>query len=172
MTRRKRAGEYAPDNIDERGEYIVGKNRPPEAGRFRASDGRKRGRRAKGTRNLATDLREELESMLTVNVGGQQKRVSRQRAVVMRLADNASRGQNRAIDLLLAYQQRVVEPFLAEEAHKGAESGMPDMSGLTVLELRAMEYLLCKLENLPYLGEPPIIVEAGVPKRPIDTEGQ
>ena len=50
MADRKRGRDHAPDNVDAKGDYVVGKNRPPESGKFRAGDGRPRGQRKKGTR--------------------------------------------------------------------------------------------------------------------------
>jgi len=146
MTRRKRPGEYALDNVDQQGRYIVGKNRPPESGKFKAGDGRKRGRRKQGTRNLATDLRDELDSTLTVTMGGEQKRMSRQRAIVTRLADNACRGQNAAIDLVLRYQQRLVEPLLSREMQPLSHQ---DLECLSVFELQILLFLSNKINGLP-----------------------
>jgi len=146
MTRRKRPGEYVPGNVDAHGGYIVGRNRPPEGGKFKAGAGRKRGRRKRGTHNLATDLRDELDSTLTVTMGGVQKRMSRQRAIVTRLADNACRGQNAAIDLVLRYQQRLVEPLLA----RGMQPlGPQDLECLSVFELQVLLFLTKKIEGQP-----------------------
>lgn len=146
MTRRKRPGEYAPGNVDAHGGYIVGRNRPPDGGKFKAGDGRKRGRRKQGTRNLATDLRDELDSTLTVTMGGEQKRMSRQRAIVTRLADNACRGQNAAIDLVMRYQQRLVEPLLSREMQPLSQQ---DLACLTEFELQILLFLSNKIKGLP-----------------------
>jgi hypothetical protein len=159
MTKRRVSPDYAPDNVNELGEYIVGKNRPPENGKFRAGDGRPRGQRKTGTRNLATDLREVLETKMAVSVGAKKAKVSRQLAMLMRLSDNACRGSNPAIALTMEYQQRIVEPVLAKELKKAEEISKPDYSKLTLVEMRALEYLLCKAEDRPYNGTPPTIVD-------------
>lgn len=57
-------GPYKSGNTNEDGSYKVGKNKPPEHGMFRAGDGRPRGRRKKGTKNLATDLAKSLTARL------------------------------------------------------------------------------------------------------------
>ena len=145
MTERPR-GKYAPENTDDNGDYKVGKNRPPQNNRFEVGDGRPRGKRKKGTRNLATDLRAELDAKVTVTVGGKQTKVSRQRSIVMRMADNASRGQNPAIALTLDYQQRLVEPVLAREEQKKAETEV-DFDRLSETELSVLVYLLDKDEG-------------------------
>lgn len=152
MGNKRRPTEFAAGNTDPNGGYLVGKNKPPVATRFKAGDGRKRGRRPKGTRNLASDLRDELEAKVEVSVGGVRKTVSRQRSVVMRLADNASRGQTNAIALILEYQQKVVEPLLGAELERAAKRGGVDLSQLNMTELQVLEYLMCKANGEPYTG--------------------
>lgn len=152
MAKRKRPGEFAPHNMDEDGNFIVGKGRPPEHGKFQKGDNRKRGRRKKGTRSLATDLREELESMVTVTVNGVPMRVTRQRAVMMRLNDNAGKGQNPAINLLVELQQKLVQPLIAKELAEQENESQVDYKKLTLEELAALEYLLSKAHNEPYNG--------------------
>lgn len=136
---------FKPGNTTPEGDYRVGKGRPPENGKFRKGDGRKRGRRSKGTRNLASDLREVLDSPVSVTVGGSAKRVTRQRAVVMRMADNATKGQTSAIALLLELQQRLVDPMLQEEAQRLQRE--QDLTCLSDVELDALIYLSAKLGN-------------------------
>ena len=159
MADRKRGRDHAPDNVDAKGDYVVGKNRPPESGKFRAGDGRPRGQRKKGTRNLATDLREELETKVNVSIGGKQVKVTLQRAILMRLSDNASRGQNPAIAMALDYQQRIIEPILAEEQRKAEKEEAPDYKRLDLTEMLALEYLMCKAYNQPYHDVPPTIID-------------
>lgn len=142
MTKRKEPGDYAPGNMDAAGNFLVGKGRPPESSKFRAGDNRKRGRRTKGTRNLASDLREELEAILTVTVGGKPRRVTRQRAVVMRLADNAGKGRDRSIEHLFRLQQALVEPLLE---HEHAGGGFRDLSHLSDDELDVLHFAALKL---------------------------
>jgi Family of unknown function (DUF5681) len=66
------------------GEYDVGYRRPPEATRFKPGrSGNPKGR-PKGSPNLATDLSAELGEQITVREGGQERRVSKQRALIHR----------------------------------------------------------------------------------------
>ena len=141
---RKSRFSFDPDNTTSDGHYIVGKGRPPEHSKFKKGDGRPRGRRPKGTRNLATDLREELDSRVTVTVGGVPKKVSRQRAIVMRLTDNATKGQNSAIALALEYQSRVVAPILEREEQQKSSRRKEDFSLLTYVEMHVLTYLLTR----------------------------
>ena len=165
MPRRKRF-DFDPSNTAENGDFIVGKARPPESGKFRKGDGRKRGRRPKGTNNLATDLRKELESRVTVTVGGVPKKVSRQQAIVMRLADNATKGQPSATALTLEYQQRLVDPALAREERQRLAQTKQDFSRLSVEELLILEYLMSKSYEgksapSPLIGVIPVFKDGG-----------
>ena len=146
MPRKDRFG-FDPSNTAPDGHYIVGKGRPPEHGKFKKGDGRKRGRRPKGTKNLATDLHEELRSAVSVTVGGIAKKVTRQRAIVMRMADNATKGQTSAIALTLDLQQRLVDPMLQHEEQQQARDR--DLKCLSDLELEALIYLTAKVEGVP-----------------------
>ena len=161
MTRRKPPTALDSSNVAPDGEYLVGKNRPPEAGKFRAGDGRPRGRRKKGTKNLATDFNEEMATLVTVLVGGTPRRVTRQRAILMRLADNATKGQNPAIAMTLEYRQRFVDPVETREQVAPIEKkGQYDYNRLTLPEKLALEYLLLKAEGLkPPDNHPEIIVK-------------
>ena len=149
MPLKKRLGSD-PSNTAADGHYIVGKGRPPKSGQFKKDDGRARGRRPKGAKNLASDLREELASRVTVTVGGVQKKVSRQRAIVMRLADNATKGQNSAIALTLEYQQTLVDPALEREAQQKLAKPDRDMTHLSCAELEVLLYILAKIDDNDY----------------------
>ena len=145
-----------PGNTASDGTYVVGKGKPPQHSKFRVGDGRNRGRRMKGTKNLATDFKEEFGARMTVTLNGQPRRVSRQRAIVMRLADNATRGQNVAIAMALECQQRLVDTQITKDA---AEE-QPDYSRLTREEMRALEWLMTKSlrrESEYALPEPRVI---------------
>jgi hypothetical protein len=84
-------------NTDENGDYIVGKNRPPESGKFKKGDGRPRGRRPKGTANLDTDVAMVAAQKVRLTENGRQVTVSKQHAVVRRLFDKAFSGDVPAI---------------------------------------------------------------------------
>ncbi len=139
------------------GSYKVGKGKPPEHGKFRVDDGRKRGKRAKGTKNLATDFREEMATWISVKVGGKERRVTRQRSIVMRLADNASRGQNSAIQTVLAYCERFGLIVQVQEDPVGADeaNALPFLHTLTDEEFDLFGALFEKATGEPsYVSEP------------------
>jgi hypothetical protein len=150
---RKRRFEFDASNTTADGHYIVGKGRPPESQQFKKNDGRQRGRRPKGTKDLATDFREELGSRVTVTVGGVSKKVSRQRAIVMRLADNATKGQNQAIALALDYQRTLVDPLVQSEGRSKLADCGQDFSRLSVEEIKIMRYITGKLEGKEHSGD-------------------
>ncbi len=77
-------------------DYDVGYKKPPEHTRFaKGRSGNPRGR-PKGTKNLETDLREELEEQIVVREGGRQIKISKQRAFIKSLCTKAINGDTRA----------------------------------------------------------------------------
>ena len=53
--------------------------------------------------NFATDLKHTLEAPITLNDGGKTKRVSTQKAVLLRMREKALKGDGRALDRLLEF---------------------------------------------------------------------
>ena len=92
------------DNDDD--DYDVGYGKPPKATQFKAGQSGNPKGRPGGTRNLKTDLLEELNQKVQVTVGGRILSVSKQRAMLMRASEKALKGDMRAIELLakLAFQ--------------------------------------------------------------------
>lgn len=159
-------------NINADGSYKVGKNKPPEHGKFRKGDGRRRGRRKNGTRNFATDFTEELDSKITLKLDGKPRRVTRQRAIVMRLMDNASRGQNAAIKTIMAYAERF--DIRLEAALEPTGKNYPHLKDLSAEELDLLGSLLEKASGvifeMPILPENPFayLKDAEDPRNYID----
>ena len=101
-------------------DYPVGYKRPPLATRFQAGQSGNPQGRPKGLKNLATDLKEELEQKILVTEGGQSQEITKQRAMVKTLMAKALKGDSRAalalIQLTLGLEQ--------------SESGQPEQAGL------------------------------------------
>jgi hypothetical protein len=146
----------AADNMGADGTYLVGKNKPPKSGQFCVGDGRKRGRRPKGTRNLATDLREELAERVNVTIGGKTRGVSNQQAILKVAVILAKKGNPKYTDMILKLQQAIVEPQLVLDAEKATVA--PDFSGLTIDEMRVLEYLILKGAGEPIPARVPTII--------------
>lgn len=90
----------------ENDDYEVGYGKPPMHSRFQK--GHKlghRGGRKKGSRNLKSDLQDELAERITLQEGGRKIRISKQRALVKALTVKGIKGDDRAaakvLDLLL-----------------------------------------------------------------------
>ncbi len=99
--KRQNGSPFKDGNVRDDGSYEVGKYRAPEHTRFAKGDGSQRGRRAKGTRNLATDWKEELAEKIEVNEGGKRKTISKQRGVVKTVMSRAMKGDVRAAQIVL-----------------------------------------------------------------------
>lgn len=84
-------------------DYEVGYGKPPQSSQFKpGQSGNPKGRR-KGARSFKTDLMEILKTPVEVTEGGKSRRISTQHASLMRLKEKALKGNERALDRLLAY---------------------------------------------------------------------
>lgn len=82
-------------------EYKVGYKRPPKATQFKPGQSGNPKGRPKGVKNLATDLKEELEERITVTEGGKPLQVTKQRAMFKTLMAKALKGDSRAANVLI-----------------------------------------------------------------------
>lgn len=79
----------------------VGYGRPPKQTRFKpGKSGNPRGR-PKGRNNFSTDLKATLKSTVQITEKGKPKRISTQKAALMRLREKALSGDTRALDRLI-----------------------------------------------------------------------
>jgi len=74
----------------------VGYKNPPQSTQFRPGQSGNPSGRPKGTRNLRTDLMEELAEKIVVTEGGQQKTISKQQALVKAMMAKAMKGDTSA----------------------------------------------------------------------------
>jgi hypothetical protein len=94
---------------NDRPNYLVGYKKPPTSGQFKKGrSGNDRGR-PRGSRNLKTDLLEELNEKVPLTIYGKLKKISKQRLTIKSLVANAAKGDIRAatkvFDLLLKLTQ-------------------------------------------------------------------
>ena len=88
------------DKAQERWDYAVGYRRPPQATRFqKGQSGNPRGR-PPASKNLKTDLQEELLEPIRVTEGGRTVVISKQRAMIKRTIELALKGNMQATQLV------------------------------------------------------------------------
>ena len=88
-------------------DYEVGYGRPPKKHRFKKGKSGNVHGRPKGTKNLVTDLREELNEMITIREGDKTKRISKQRAFIKSLVADGMKGKSRSTTPLISLMLRL-----------------------------------------------------------------
>ena len=90
------------------GKYEIGYGRPPKSCRWKkGQSGNSRGR-PKGTKNLYTDLAEELAEGIVVSEGGNQKKLSKQRAMIKQIVNKALNGDVAATRTVIAMWANII----------------------------------------------------------------
>jgi hypothetical protein len=106
----------------------VGYRRPPRHSRFQPGrSGNPRGR-PRGVKSLSDIVRKIVGQKVTVTENGRVRRVPRLEAILLRAAGEASRGDARALRLLLQLTERY-----GESAQTGAEYEMTGVEDLAIL---------------------------------------
>ena len=82
-------------------DYVVGYGKPPKHTQFAPGQSGNPAGRPKGSKNLATDLDEELNQVITVTEGGQTSETTKQRAMVKSLFAKALKGETRAAEVIV-----------------------------------------------------------------------
>ncbi len=124
----------ARERVDD---YEVGYKKPPKRTRFkRGRSGNPKGR-PKGAKNLRTELAEELQERVLIREGGKPRRVSKQRAMLKRLAEKALQGDTRAASLIV----NMVARFLVqtEDDEPSATLAADDLAILANFEARVRQ---------------------------------
>ena len=125
-------------------DYGVGYGKPPRHTRFRkGASGNPRGR-PKHTKNLKTDLVEELRELILVREGNRERHISKQRAMLKSLTAKAIKGDARAANILLNMIMRVLEP----EASLDSDEDL-DTADRAILERFSMR----TIQPRPSIGE-------------------
>lgn len=90
------------------GDYEVGYKNPPKQTRFKKGQSGNPSGRPKGTKNLKTELMEELQELILVSEGGSRRTVSKQRAMLKSLTAKAVQGDARAATILVKLVLRLI----------------------------------------------------------------
>lgn len=90
-------------------EYEVGYGKPPKHSRFEKGKSGNPGGRPKGTKNLRTDLIEELSERISVREGDRPITISKQRAYLKALVARSLKGDARAAATLMNLMLRVFD---------------------------------------------------------------
>ena len=101
----------------EAGDYDVGYGKPPKHTRFKPGQSGNPNGRPKGTKNLKTDLSEELGEKILVREGDRARHVSKQRAMVKALMARSLKGDTRAASLLISMMMRLLDTGDAADTH-------------------------------------------------------
>lgn len=91
-------------------DYEVGYSKPPKHTRFKPGQSGNSKGRSKGTRNLSSDLKDELGERIRIREGDQEKSISKQRALVKALVAKALKGDTRAATVLITMVDRYIVP--------------------------------------------------------------
>ncbi len=88
----------------------VGYKNPPEHTRWKKGQSGNPTGRAKGQRNLKTDLAAELSELVQISEGGVPRRITKQRALLKALTARGIGGDSRAANLILNLMMRLLDP--------------------------------------------------------------
>ena len=89
--------------------YEVGYKKPPKKTQFKPGQSGNPIGRPKGSKNLKTELREELQERVAVREGGQRRTVSKQRAMLKSLMAKAVQGDAKSASLVINMVARFLD---------------------------------------------------------------
>ena len=115
----------------------VGYGSPPKHTQFKPGQSGNPKGRPRGTKNLKTDLEEELGEMIVVREGGNPKTVSKQRAMVKSLTAKAVHGDARAMVIAFDLMCRLLHADEAEDTSRGPSPD--DKAILEAFEKRVLQ---------------------------------
>jgi len=82
-------------------DFPIGYKQPPRSTQFKPGQSGNPAGRPKGVKNLATDLKEELEELITISEDGKPLQITKQRAMIKTLMARALKNDSRASSVLI-----------------------------------------------------------------------
>lgn len=110
---------------NKKNDYEVGYRKPPKRSQFAKGQSGNRKGRPKGTKNLKTDLAEELSELIHIKVSGRKVKVSKQRAMLKGLLVKAMKGDPTAAKVMLG----LIERLLNLDDESQGQNTVPDLIG-------------------------------------------
>ena len=124
-------------------DYAVGYKKPPKKHQFHKGKSGNPNGRPKGTKNLMTDLTEELAERIRIKEGNRTITISKQRAVVKSLVAKTLGGDTRAANTLLNMMFRLIDPADQAVVEERALSG-DEQETLAALKERLLGHAAAK----------------------------
>jgi hypothetical protein len=132
-------------------DYEVGYGRPPKHTQFKKGQSGHPSGRPKGTKNLKTDLLEELGELVLVREGERSIRISKQRAVLKSLVARTLKGDGRAATALLSLFFRVLD--LGDNGlDQGEDLAVEEREVWDLIEARVERRLATQSDTEPATG--------------------
>jgi Family of unknown function (DUF5681) len=97
------------------GDFDVGYKKPPKRTQFRKGQSGNPQGRPKGTKNLKTDLIEEMQEQILVREGSRERKISKQRAMLKSMAAQAIKGNTKATSIVLGLLYRLTHADATNE---------------------------------------------------------
>jgi hypothetical protein len=130
-----RAGKKLSDekpSVRGKGDYTVGKNRPPLNTQFKKGDGRKRPGRPKGSKNIATLVLQAANEQVDVTIDGKKRKISKAQSAAMQLANAGAMGSPK---LLLKFIDLIGEIEMRAEAARPSEYPFSEVDMKVIREI-------------------------------------
>lgn len=106
----------------------VGYGQPPKRTRFRPGQSGNPKGRPKGSRNLKTELEQEMHQRVLVREGDKQMRITKRHAVIKSQLSKAIKGDTRAAAWVFEMVGRLLDPDSAEGAGTGRQLPVDDQA--------------------------------------------
>jgi Family of unknown function (DUF5681) len=140
------------------GDYEVGYKKPPKETRFKKGNTANTRGRPPGSKNLATLLREALDTPVTVVEDGARRQRTKRDIVIAQLVDQSAGADLRATKLLLDMLQKVERggaPAGAETAFTGPDANVYEELRAKLARLALAQAAKACAADRPEAAEPP-----------------